>query len=241
MSGLFCFPFNPRDFSSDGKVEAMTTLEVGAYILILCKAWHEDPVGTVPDDDQILSKWARMAQPEWEMAKPAVMRAFRFVDGRWNQFRMMSEWKKLSHIQAERSASGKLGAERRWGKNDSINTRHGSATRLPMAKHGYPRSYNLEPRTKEEELPFMVSRKPNPDKPDKKKKRISMPEPESKEECIAHCIKMGLKEWDGRALWDHWMGNGFTVRNKPMRDWRYTCSSWAKRGIFFPSLQGTKR
>ena len=39
------FPFYPDDFASDGKVEAMTTEEVGAYTLLLCKAWREDPPG----------------------------------------------------------------------------------------------------------------------------------------------------------------------------------------------------
>jgi uncharacterized protein YdaU (DUF1376 family) len=37
------FMFYPDDFTSDGKVEAMTTEEVGAYLLLLCKAWREKP------------------------------------------------------------------------------------------------------------------------------------------------------------------------------------------------------
>ena len=59
------FPFYPDDFACDGKVEAMTTEEVGAYTLLLCKAWREDPPGSIPDDDRVRARWTRLTPDRW--------------------------------------------------------------------------------------------------------------------------------------------------------------------------------
>ena len=59
------FLFYPDDFSCDGKVEAMTTEEVGAYILLICKAWREKPTATIPNNDSVLSRWARLTPDRW--------------------------------------------------------------------------------------------------------------------------------------------------------------------------------
>lgn len=110
------FPFYPDDFASDGDVEAMSTAQVGAYILLLCKAWREDPVGSVPDDDRCLARWARMTPVEWSEAKSAVMFPFSLrTDGRWHQPRMQREFMKLRESSRRRAEAGAAGAEKRWG------------------------------------------------------------------------------------------------------------------------------
>jgi uncharacterized protein YdaU (DUF1376 family) len=127
----FAFSFNPRDFCSDGKVEAMSTLEVGAYTLLLCKAWFEDPAGTVPDDDQVLARWARLDADGWARAKPSVLAAFYMgEDGRWHQKRMKKEYARLQEFKNERSASGKRGAQSCWAHREN-----GSAISSAMAEH----------------------------------------------------------------------------------------------------------
>ena len=72
------FLFYPEDFSSDSKVEAMTTEEVGAYTLLLCKSWRESPPGSIPDDDVVLARWARLASDRWTVCRAAVLAAFSF-------------------------------------------------------------------------------------------------------------------------------------------------------------------
>jgi uncharacterized protein YdaU (DUF1376 family) len=70
------FPFYPDDFACDGKVEAMTTEEIGAYTLLLCKAWCEDPPGSIPDDDRVLARWTRLAPDRWKECRTGVLAAF---------------------------------------------------------------------------------------------------------------------------------------------------------------------
>ena len=110
------FPLYPSDFASDGRVESMTTEEVGAYWLLLMKAWGENPVGTVPDDDRVLARWARLPPSRWKKAKSAVMGPWLLhSDGRWHQKRMEKEHVKL----VEGSERQKKRAMGRWGLTDA--------------------------------------------------------------------------------------------------------------------------
>lgn len=117
------FLFYPNDFSADGKVEAMTTEQVGGYILLLCKAWWEDPAGSLPNDDSILARWARMDEAKWAEGKSAVLAPFTLgQDGRWHQKRMRSEWEKLYAVRKRREKAAKIGASERWmNKRENAN------------------------------------------------------------------------------------------------------------------------
>lgn len=125
------FYFN--DFISDGAVDAMTTEEVGAYMRLFCKAWHETPVGTVPDDDAVLSRWARMPDERWRACRGAVLRAFYLGnDGRYHQRRMESEYKKLLVSRRKRSQAAKLAADTRWMPNACDTHSKGNADAMRL-------------------------------------------------------------------------------------------------------------
>ena len=110
------FPFYVDDFASDGKVEAMTTEEVGAYILLLCKAWREDPAGSLPADDRILSRWARLDSVRWHECKLAVLSTFDLrADGRLYQKRMEREARKMKENRRKRKIAASAAASKRWG------------------------------------------------------------------------------------------------------------------------------
>jgi uncharacterized protein YdaU (DUF1376 family) len=126
-----CFPFYVDDFSSDGKVEAMTTEEVGAYMLLLCKAWRERPPGSIPDDDRVLARWARLTPDRWRECRSAVLAAFiAGKDSRWHQKRMRKVYEKMRISAERRSAAGKAGAGRRWSKS-------GGEREMPIASDCY--------------------------------------------------------------------------------------------------------
>ena len=111
------FYFFPDDFSSDRNVEAMTTEEVGAYMLLICKSWREEPVASIPDDDRILARWTRLSPEQWSACRASVLAAFKLGrDGRWHQKRLRLEYDKLRRIQKNRSEAGKAGAEARHNK-----------------------------------------------------------------------------------------------------------------------------
>lgn len=105
------------DFVSDGIVEAMTTEEVGAYFLLLCKAWREEPAGTIPNNDRVLARWTRLTPDQWAECKPGVLAAFKLgTDGRYHQSRMRHEFQKLARVAKQRSQSAKTASEARWGR-----------------------------------------------------------------------------------------------------------------------------
>ena len=109
------FPFYPDDFSSDGKVEAMSTQSVGAYTLLLCKAWKEDPPGTLPNNDVILARWCRMSEPTFADSKLEIMSPFALrKDDRWHQKRMELEFEKFRRFRDRQVYAGKIGAKKRW-------------------------------------------------------------------------------------------------------------------------------
>lgn len=131
------FPFYVDDFINDGIVDAMTTEEQGAYLRLLCKAWKEDPVGSVPDDDRVLAQWARLTPCVWSASKPNVMAAFRLSrrDGRYHQRRMESEWAKLQRTRANRSKNAQNAAIIRHsqGKKDQQDTCESHAPSITSA------------------------------------------------------------------------------------------------------------
>lgn len=110
------FAFYPLVFSGDNKVAAMGHTALGAYILLLCAAWQEDPPGTLPDDDGMLCRYARMPSEQWIQVKSEVVAAFRFANGRWVQKRLVEEYKKAVRTMKVRSAAGLAGANARHGK-----------------------------------------------------------------------------------------------------------------------------
>jgi len=111
------FLFYPKDFASDGKVEAMTTEQVGGYILLLCKAWWEEPAGSLPNNDSILARWARLDEASWAAGKTAILAPFALgTDGRWHQKRMRSEHDKFCASRKRREKAAKKAAAGRWAK-----------------------------------------------------------------------------------------------------------------------------
>jgi uncharacterized protein YdaU (DUF1376 family) len=119
------FAFYPADFANDHKVEAMTTAQVGAYILLLCKAWQADPPGSLPNDDQTLARYARMSAVEWAESKAAVLNPFTFgKDGRLHQQRLRREY----DIAAKRVKDAKNAASVRWMRGHYGGISEGNAS-----------------------------------------------------------------------------------------------------------------
>lgn len=112
------FLFYPDDFASDGVVEAMCTEGVGAYTLLLCKSWREEQPGTLPNDDNVLARWARLTPDRWSEVKPAVLAAFSIgTDNRLHQKRMKSEYRKLTEQQKRKRVNSQNAARERWKRS----------------------------------------------------------------------------------------------------------------------------
>lgn len=125
------FAFYPSDFANDINVESMSTLQVGAYILLLCKAWQAEPPASLPSDDALLARLARVDLAVWLEIKDGVLVAFRpGTDGRLHNKRLRLEYDKASRLIRDKSRAGQKGAERRW----SNGRPNGSAIADPMAR-----------------------------------------------------------------------------------------------------------
>jgi uncharacterized protein YdaU (DUF1376 family) len=110
------FAFYPADFANDIHVEAMSTLQVGAYMLLLCKAWQAEPPASLPNDDQILARLARLDPEVWAEVKAAVLVPFRLgTDGRLHSKRLRLEYDRaLERMKVNRGRASDA-ARRRWG------------------------------------------------------------------------------------------------------------------------------
>jgi len=107
------FQFYPDDFIADKNVQAMTTLETGAYIRLMCFAWKEDQVGTLPEDDRLLAGLAKLSFASWIRVKDNVMRGFYMskTDKRWHQKREEQEYEKQKRLREERKKAGHKGGQ----------------------------------------------------------------------------------------------------------------------------------
>ncbi len=126
------------DFASDGVVEAMTTEQVGAYTLLLLKAWKEEPPGSIPDNDHVLARWCRLSLDAWTGLKAGVLAAFRFSerDKRYHQKRMQKEWAKLQFAKSKRKESASYAATVRHNRNrNQLDTCEPHTSRTATACH----------------------------------------------------------------------------------------------------------
>ena len=109
------FAFYPADFANDINVEAMSTLQVGAYLLLLCKAWQAEPPASLPSDDVVLARLSRVELAVWLEIKSGVLALFRpGTDGRLHNKRLRQEYDKARQLIETRKRVAASGAAARW-------------------------------------------------------------------------------------------------------------------------------
>ncbi len=121
------FLFWVADFLADPVVAAMSTEEVGAYILLLCYAWQSDRPGVLRNDDDLLSKLTRLHE-RWPEHRENVLRAFVVSSTTITQKRMVAEARATAERIARASESGRRASISRW-RNDKDAVRNADAKR----------------------------------------------------------------------------------------------------------------
>lgn len=122
------FKFYPDRFAGDEDVELMSHEAIGAYILLLCKAWNSTPVGTLPNDDRKLAKLARMTQDQWAEVREEVMEAWVEDGDRVYQKRMVEEFSKIEDVSRKRSRAASI-------RHNSLSEREKSCKSTARAEH----------------------------------------------------------------------------------------------------------
>lgn len=118
MTAPAWMPFYVGDYLKDtGNLGA---LEHGAYLLLILHYWQH---GGLPSDEDELAAIARLTLPEWEKARK---RLAKFFLQDWKHKRIDAELEKAQQTISKRKASGKAGANARYGKRDSGGTPNGT-------------------------------------------------------------------------------------------------------------------
>ena len=102
MADFPCLPLWTDAYLAD--TNHLTAEEHGAYVLLLIEAWRSADC-SLPDNDTLLARHARLTPAKWNAAKPIVM-AFWKLDKRrkrWTQKRLKKERQKAAGKKRERN------------------------------------------------------------------------------------------------------------------------------------------
>jgi uncharacterized protein YdaU (DUF1376 family) len=104
-------PIYIGDYLAD--TSRLTTEQHGAYFLLLLDYWRN---GAPPDNDEALAAVAKLPLAQWKRHRPMLVGMFTVLDGKWFHKRVEEEKQKARDNSSKRSASGVIGASKRWGK-----------------------------------------------------------------------------------------------------------------------------
>jgi uncharacterized protein YdaU (DUF1376 family) len=112
-----------------GDTTHLSTLEHGAYMLLLISAWRSKN-GKLPNDDKILAKYARLSTAQWKRVKPILEPFFKVSPSHWVQGRLIDEREAVRQKSKRQSDKAKT----RWLKTKkTAKPRHppGNAEAMP--------------------------------------------------------------------------------------------------------------
>jgi uncharacterized protein YdaU (DUF1376 family) len=101
-----------------GDTAHLTTTEHGAYLLLLMTAWRTSDC-SLPDDDRMLARYARMTPTQWARIKPLMLTFWHVENGRWKQRRLTDEWVAVRQKREAAAANGKLSALKKKGRHST--------------------------------------------------------------------------------------------------------------------------
>lgn len=109
MADFPCLPLWTDAYMAD--TGHLTAEEHGSYLLLLIEAWRSADC-SLPDDDALLARYAKLSPARWRSSKHIVMAFWRFDKrrGRWVQKRLKKERMKV----AQKKRSAKDSAASRW-------------------------------------------------------------------------------------------------------------------------------
>lgn len=92
-----------------GDTTHLTTIEHGAYLLLLMTAWRSRDC-CLPDDDRLLARYARLNGQQWKRMRPILEAFFAISNGVWRQGRLTDERGAVERHRQQQSEKGKAGA-----------------------------------------------------------------------------------------------------------------------------------
>jgi uncharacterized protein YdaU (DUF1376 family) len=111
------FQFYVRDYETDENVKMMDLEHEGAYLRLMCNQWME---GSIPSDMGALAKICRISTVKMRRLWPLLEPCFHVSEeneGRLVNLRLLEQKQELEEYVEEARELGKLGAQKRWGKD----------------------------------------------------------------------------------------------------------------------------
>lgn len=112
-----------------GDTLALSAEHIGAYMLLLIALWNAD--GELEDDEETLSRVARVSVERWRVLWAKLARYFEIADGKISHNRVTKELDRFARKRAARSEAGRKGGIAKALKDK----RSGVANAMPMPRH----------------------------------------------------------------------------------------------------------
>jgi uncharacterized protein YdaU (DUF1376 family) len=101
-----------------GDTTHLTTIEHGAYFLLLMTAWRSKDT-RLPDDDRLLARYARCNAGQWKRLRPILEPFFSIENGFWTQGRLTDEAVAVRQKREAAAANGRASALKRKGRHSA--------------------------------------------------------------------------------------------------------------------------
>jgi len=99
-----------------GDTTHLTTIEHGAYLLLLIVSWRTSEC-RLPDDDRLLARYARCTATQWRRLRPVLAEFFDIRDGFWTQSRLTDEALAVKQKKDKAAQAGRASALKRKGRH----------------------------------------------------------------------------------------------------------------------------
>ncbi len=96
-----------------GDTSHLTTIEHGAYLLLLFTAWRSKDC-SLPDDDKLLARYARLSPAQWTRCAPqSSLSSMSNAKGIWRQGRLTDEYEAVKRKRDSNIRAGTVSALKR--------------------------------------------------------------------------------------------------------------------------------
>lgn len=115
-----------------GDTTHLTTIEHGAYLLLLITSWRTRDT-CLPDDDRLLARYTRTTAAQWRRLRPVLAEFFEIEDGVWKQPRLIDEANAVRQHRERMAENGRASALKRKGRHSTKRQQsdNGASTPIP--------------------------------------------------------------------------------------------------------------
>lgn len=113
-----------------GDTTHLSTIEHGTFLLLLITMWRAKE-NTLPDDDKLLARYARLTAGQWRRIRPVIEPLFKIESGAWRNSRLMDEVEAVRRRVQQRSNAGKASAMKRKHRGSTAVQRNVNENSTP--------------------------------------------------------------------------------------------------------------